>query len=43
MGLRDRIEALRGSIEVASPAGHGTSIAVRIPIDSDALGRASTV
>ena len=32
-GLRDRIEALGGSIEVSSPAGHGTTIEVSLPID----------
>ncbi len=32
-GLRDRIEALGGSIEVISPAGHGTTIEVSLPID----------
>jgi signal transduction histidine kinase len=33
IGLRDRIEALGGKIEVASPAGGGTSLLVSIPID----------
>jgi signal transduction histidine kinase len=33
IGLRDRIEALGGTIQVASPAGGGTSLLVRIPID----------
>jgi signal transduction histidine kinase len=33
IGLRDRIEALGGKIELASPAGGGTSLFVRIPID----------
>jgi len=32
-GLRDRIEALGGSIEVISPTGHGTTIEVSLPID----------
>jgi PAS domain S-box-containing protein len=31
-GLRDRVEALGGTIEIASPAGSGTSVLVRIPI-----------
>jgi PAS domain S-box-containing protein len=31
-GLRDRIEALDGSIEVSSTPGRGTTITVRIPI-----------
>jgi signal transduction histidine kinase len=33
IGLRDRIEALGGKIELASPAGGGTSLFVKIPID----------
>lgn len=33
VGLRDRIEALGGKIQVASPAGSGTSVVVQIPID----------
>jgi signal transduction histidine kinase len=33
IGLRDRIEALGGTIEVVSPAGSGTSLVVRIPTD----------
>jgi signal transduction histidine kinase len=32
-GLSDRVEALGGGIEVASPAGRGTSLLVRIPIE----------
>jgi signal transduction histidine kinase len=32
-GLRDRIEALSGSIEVTSPAGEGTTIEVSLPIE----------
>jgi PAS domain S-box-containing protein len=32
VGLGDRVEALGGRIEVASPAGGGTSLLVRIPI-----------
>ena len=31
-GLRDRVEALGGTIEIASPAGGGTSLLARIPI-----------
>ena len=34
-GLRDRVEALGGSIDVSSPAGHGTVIRVRLPTDPD--------
>ncbi|MCU1451733.1 MAG: domain S-box [Acidimicrobiales bacterium] len=33
IGLRDRVEALGGRVEITSPAGHGTSLLVRIPID----------
>jgi signal transduction histidine kinase len=33
IGLRDRIEALGGKIELASPAGGGTSLFARIPIE----------
>ena len=32
VGLVDRVEALGGRIEVASPAGRGTSLLVRIPL-----------
>jgi signal transduction histidine kinase len=32
VGLRDRVEALRGTIEISSPAGQGTSLDVEIPI-----------
>jgi signal transduction histidine kinase len=34
IGLRDRVEALSGSIDVTSPAGHGTVIQVLLPIQS---------
>jgi signal transduction histidine kinase len=33
-GLRDRVEALGGSIEVTSPVGQGTVLEVSLPIDS---------
>jgi signal transduction histidine kinase len=33
IGLRDRIEALGGKMDVASPTGNGTSLFVMIPID----------
>lgn len=33
IGLRDRVEALGGSIEISSPPGHGTSIAASIPVE----------
>jgi signal transduction histidine kinase len=32
LGLRDRVEALGGKIEITSPAGDGTSVRVTIPI-----------
>jgi signal transduction histidine kinase len=32
-GLRDRVEALGGSIDVSSPIDHGTVIRVRLPLD----------
>ncbi|MDX6259067.1 MAG: hypothetical protein QOH84_755 [Kribbellaceae bacterium] len=32
IGLRDRAEALGGSIEVNSPAGHGTQLCVELPL-----------
>jgi PAS domain S-box-containing protein len=32
-GLRDRVEALGGTMDVASPAGSGTSLIVEIPIE----------
>jgi len=33
IGLRDRVEALGGSIDVVSPKGHGTVITVCLPIE----------
>jgi signal transduction histidine kinase len=32
IGLRDRVEALGGSLEVSSPAGEGTLIGVQLPL-----------
>jgi signal transduction histidine kinase len=32
IGLADRVEALGGTIAIASPTGHGTSIHVQLPI-----------
>lgn len=32
VGLRDRVEAAGGTIEVASPPGDGTTLAVTIPV-----------
>jgi signal transduction histidine kinase len=31
VGLSDRIEALGGTLEVTSPAGHGTTLLIEIP------------
>jgi PAS domain S-box-containing protein len=36
LGLRDRVEALGGSIEIVSPPGGGTSMRVRIPVAESA-------
>ncbi len=33
IGLRDRVHALGGSIEVSSPSGDGTAILVELPLD----------
>jgi uncharacterized protein YbjQ (UPF0145 family) len=33
LGLRDRVEALGGLIDVTSPVGHGTVIQVSLPIE----------
>ena len=38
-GLRDRVEALGGSIEVNSPVGEGTLVAVELPIGPDLTAR----
>jgi len=32
-GLRDRVEALGGTIEISSPAGNGTSVTARLPAE----------
>ena len=32
IGLRDRVEAVRGTIDVASPADEGTALYVRLPL-----------
>jgi len=32
-GLRDRVEALGGTIEISSPTGRGTSLLVKLPIE----------
>jgi signal transduction histidine kinase len=33
VGLRDRIEALGGTLEVTSPVGHGTTLSIKVPLD----------
>jgi signal transduction histidine kinase len=37
LGLRDRVEALGGSIRIQSQPGNGTSITVELPLDPDVL------
>ena len=37
IGLKDRVEALGGKISVQSSPGHGTSLAVTLPLGSDAV------
>jgi hypothetical protein len=34
IGLRDRVEAIRGSLQVDSRPGHGTSLQVTLPVDA---------
>jgi signal transduction histidine kinase len=33
VGLRDRIEALGGTLEVTSPVGHGTTLLIKVPLE----------
>jgi signal transduction histidine kinase len=40
IGLRDRVEALGGSIDVTSPTGEGTLVEVELPVGPDPSGRA---
>ena len=40
IGLKDRVEAIGGTVSVLSPPGHGTTLHVRIPAD---LGPAATL
>ncbi|MGV9800313.1 sensor histidine kinase [Mycobacterium sp. NPDC003449] len=35
IGLRDRVEALGGTLEMSSPAGRGTVLTATIPVDAD--------
>jgi signal transduction histidine kinase len=39
VGLRDRVEALGGSIDVASPVDGGTAVVVALPLELDASPR----
>jgi signal transduction histidine kinase len=39
IGLRDRVEAVGGTIDVDSPPGQGTSLRVALPVDSPGGGR----
>jgi signal transduction histidine kinase len=34
VGLSDRIEALGGTLKVASPTGRGTTLLIEIPVES---------
>jgi signal transduction histidine kinase len=36
-GLADRLEALGGTLELQSPAGHGTRVAARIPMGAETI------
>jgi signal transduction histidine kinase len=42
VGLRDRVEAVGGMIDIVSPAGNGTSLLVEIPCRSSAPGTPGT-
>jgi signal transduction histidine kinase len=33
LGLRDRIEALGGTLQVTSPVGNGTMLQVQVPLE----------
>jgi signal transduction histidine kinase len=33
IGLKDRVEALGGTVSVLSPPGHGTALHVQLPAD----------
>jgi len=43
VGLRDRVEALGGTIDTTSPPGQGTRLLAQIPLDSDAPKRSPSV
>jgi signal transduction histidine kinase len=42
VGLRDRIEALGGRLEVTSPAGGGTTLLIRIPFGGQSSARTAS-
>jgi signal transduction histidine kinase len=45
IGLKDRVEAVSGSLDITSTAGDGTTLTARIPVDaerSEALRAAHT-
>ena len=37
IGLKDRVEALGGTISVLSPPGHGTALHIQLPADPMAV------
>jgi signal transduction histidine kinase len=37
IGLKDRVEALGGTVSVLSPPGHGTALHIQLPADPVAL------
>ena len=37
VGLKDRVDALGGTIEITSPAGQGTSLHVKLPVEGPVL------
>ncbi|HEY0398359.1 MAG TPA: GAF domain-containing sensor histidine kinase, partial [Acidimicrobiia bacterium] len=41
VGLHDRVEALGGTIRIDSPSGGGTAVVVNLPLDVDAVGKAT--
>ena len=35
VGLKDRVEALSGTLTLQSRSGHGTRLAIEVPLDAD--------